>query len=392
LTHALHPSIAAAPPHRQLLLATALAVAVHALLLLGLPHFGLEGRAGEQGSAFVTRLITPPAPQSAAPEPALAEAPSHPKTTPRQTKPPATRETPPPADSAAFSTKAQGNLGSQISLLTESQAASPGGSPGPVAIWQPLSAEATETALQFARSTSSARSIGDAPVRVAPSAQLTYRSAGNFGGEAFDIKTMLNWRQDGNLYDARWPLYTPRIGEHTRIVTGLLSPQGLMPVVAELRMPEVLDMRFDYTAQQVHFGALDADAPLRPGAQDRLSVLLQLGALLAGDAGRYPVGTRIELPAVHPSGPGTWRFTVEAEEQVTALDDRSLPTLRLTHQPEGDNSPRIEVWLGINLEYLPVRLRITEPNGDTVEHTIRTAYTQNIPPSKPWQQPQPQQQ
>jgi hypothetical protein len=138
-------------------------------------------------------------------------------------------------------------------------------------------------------------------------------------------------------------------------------------------------MSFDYTARQVHFGAPNTDAPLRAGEQDRLSVLLQLGALLAGDAKRYPVGSVIELPAAHPYGTGTWRFAVEAEEQVTALQGQALPTLRLTHYAESDSDARIQVWLGRTINYLPVRLRITESNGDTVEHTMQTAHTQEVP-------------
>ncbi|MDR1969553.1 MAG: DUF3108 domain-containing protein [Burkholderiaceae bacterium] len=384
MTHALRSPHRAAPPRHQLLLATALALTVHALLLLGLPHFGSGVHAGEQGAAFVTRVIVPPVPRAATPEaePTPVETqPQQPLPQPAPKPHPATpRRTPPPkpSDTTALSTQTKGSLEPQASLLTAPPLReSFGGGILPAMIEPPLPAEAAATALQFAHS------AGDAPVQVAPAAQLTYRTVGHFGGAAFDLQTVLDWRQDGSLYSARWSLYTPRIGEYTRSVTGLLSPQGLVPVLATLRRPEAQDIRFDYTAQQIHFGAPDIDAPLRPGAQDRVGVLLQLGALLAGDAKRYPVGTRIDLPAVHPSGPGIWRFTVEAKEKVTALNDRSLSTLRLTHQPEGDDSPRMEVWLGAALNYLPVRLRVTEPNGDTAEYTILTAYTQTIPPSAP---------
>jgi hypothetical protein len=390
LTHALRSPNPAAPPRRQLLLATALTLAVHALLLLGLPHLGSGVNAGEQGSTFVTRVIVPPAPQAIAPEaePTPVEAQPQQPPLPRPAPhPPTPRRTPTPKppDSTTSSTQAKGSLGPQASLLTARPAReSFGGGAIPAMIEPPLPAEATATALQFARG------AGDALVRVAPAAQLTYRTAGNFGGESFNTQTVLDWRQDGSLYSANWKLYTPRIGEYTRTVTGLLSPQGLVPVVAALRRPDAQEMRFDYAAQQIHFGATDNDAPLRPGAQDRVGVLLQLSALLAGDLKRYPVGTRIDLPAAHPSGPGTWRFTVEAEEEVTAMNNQSLSTLRLTHQPEGDDSPRMEVWLGAALNYLPVRLRVTEPNGDTAEYTILTAYTQTIPPSTPSTPPPPQ--
>ena len=359
-----------------------LALAAHVLLLAGAPNLAAPKiRAGDPDAAFVTRLVAPPAPEPATTPPAPAaafepQAPPRPTPRPRRATPPVKPGTPPP--------ETRGGAGDDpdASLLAPPPLASfGGGRRGPAPILPPLDASAAAAALQFARG------AGDAPVRIAPGAEIRYRTVGQFGAQAIDFRTTLNWRQDGQFYEANWVLYSPLIGEHTRTSAGLLSPQGLTPVEATLRTPEVQAMRFDYAARQVHFGAPDAgppsagDAPLRPGAQDRLSVLLQLGALLAGDAGRYPVGSRIELPAVRPHGAGAWRFTVEAEEQISALQGRELPTLLLTHQPEDGSDARIEVWLGRTINYLPVRLRITEPNGDTVEHTMQTAYLQRTPPA-----------
>jgi hypothetical protein len=41
---------------------------------------------------------------------------------------------------------------------------------------------------------------------------------------------------------------------------------------------------------------------LLAGAQDRLSVLMQLGALLAGDPPRYPPGSVIAARSAEPAG------------------------------------------------------------------------------------------
>jgi len=353
-----------------LLAVVALVVAVHALLLVGLPHWPLKAPARSQSAAFVTRLVAPPAP-----EPAEVPAPTAAPPQPQAQRPSrAPRPKPPPA---APQPEIKNDADAPTSLLAPPPLASFGGSREPTPIQPPLLASEAAAALQFAAS------AGDAPVRVAPAATISYQSSGQIGGQAFALNTTLDWRQDGQSYESSWALYTPLIGEHTRNATGLLSPQGLVPVQAALRTPAVQGMRFDYAARRVRLGDPDADvitAPLRAGAQDQLSVLLQLGALLAGDARRYPVGTRIELPAVRPRGTGTWRFTVEAEERVNALQSSELPTLRLTHQPEDENDARIEVWLGRTINYLPVRLRITESNGDTVEHTMQTAHMQVVPP------------
>ncbi len=40
-------------------------------------------------------------------------------------------------------------------------------------------------------------------------------------------------------------------------------------------------------------------------------------------------------------------------------------------------------WLGRTLDYLPVRLRITEAGGDTVEHDLVTAWARPTPVAPP---------
>ena len=129
----------------------------------------------------------------------------------------------------------------------------------------------------------------------------------------------------------------------------------------------------------MHFGG--TDTALAAGTQDRLSVLIQLGALLAGDARRYPPASVIELPAAHANGPGQWRFTVIGPETEAAMG-RALDSVHLLHEPQGADDARIDVWLARQVEYLPVRLRITEANGDTFEHTVQTAYTETVPGSR----------
>ena len=87
-------------------------------------------------------------------------------------------------------------------------------------------------------------------------------------------------------------------------------------------------------------------------------------------------GSQVSLPSGR--GPGRWRFTVLGEETVPALG-RALATTHLLHEPQDAGDARIEVWLGHQIDYLPARVRITEANGDTFEHTVQTAYIETVP-------------
>ena len=213
-------------------------------------------------------------------------------------------------------------------------------------------------------------------MRVPPAARLGYDTHASVGSESIRTSTTFNWRHDGQNYESNWSLYTSRVGSHSRTNTGLITPQGLLPVRATLQPPSGPTIRFDYAEGRARFDSSEAE--LAPGMQDRLSVLIQLGALIAADAKRYPTGSVIELPAAHARGAGRWHFAVLGEETVAALG-RALTTTHLLHEPQGADDARIEVWLGHQIDYLPARVRITEANGDTFEHTAQTAYIETVP-------------
>ncbi|CAM5780939.1 DUF3108 domain-containing protein [Ottowia pentelensis] len=226
-----------------------------------------------------------------------------------------------------------------------------------------------------------AQGSDDAPVHVPRAAELTYLSLGSIGGQAFEVASTLAWRQDGRWYDIRWTLNVPRMGEQSRRASGVLTPQGLAPALAQWQGQGVdrQESRFDYDSQRVSFSATGAQAPLVAGTQDRLSALIQLGALLAADPARYPVGSAITLPAAHNQGVGVWRFAIVADETVPALGGKAVAAVHLSHIPTGDQSAQVDIWLGRALDYLPVRLRITEANGDHVDYELQTAYARPTP-------------
>jgi hypothetical protein len=110
--------------------------------------------------------------------------------------------------------------------------------------------------------------------------------------------------------------------------------------------------------------------PLLAGAQDRLSVVLQLGALMAGDPGRYPPDSVIAVQTVGPSDAEIWTFTVSGEEQV-AVQAGEFTARRLTRNPRKPFDDKIELWLAPDLGYLPVRIRQTQSNGDFIDLQLR---------------------
>ena len=100
-------------------------------------------------------------------------------------------------------------------------------------------------------------------------------------------------------------------------------------------------------------------------------MVLQLSALLAGDPTRYPLGTMLSFQTVSQREAEVWQFKVDNEETLS-LPYGELPSIKLLRTPRRDFDQRIELWLAPSLGYLPVRLRITNANGDFVDQLLRS--------------------
>ena len=87
----------------------------------------------------------------------------------------------------------------------------------------------------------------------------------------------------------------------------------------------------------------------------------------------------IELPAARLAGRGSWRFRVESEEPLPGPGGQPVATVHLLHAPQDAQDVRVELWLGRTLDYLPVRMRVTEADGDVVESNLASAYAQPTP-------------
>ena len=94
---------------------------------------------------------------------------------------------------------------------------------------------------------------------------------------------------------------------------------------------------------------------------------LQLGARIAARPQAYPPGSQLEVQAATAREALIWRFQVEGPEELQ-LPGGHQATLRLVRRPEGEFEPRLEVWLAPGLDYAPVRMRLTQHNGDHLDY------------------------
>jgi hypothetical protein len=203
-------------------------------------------------------------------------------------------------------------------------------------------------------------------VAVPKSVLLHYQVTAHTRGLVLNAQGQLHWRQDGNEYEAKLELLGGLFPKRTQESTGRITAEGLAPQRFSDKARSEEAAHFQRDEGKVSFSSNRPDAPLMPGAQDRLSVMLQLGAMIAGNPKNFGPGATISIQTASTRDAEVWQFTVEGEEALQ-LPGGELKALKLIRNPRKEFDQKIELWLAPGMDYVPVRLRLTQPNGDWVD-------------------------
>jgi hypothetical protein len=198
------------------------------------------------------------------------------------------------------------------------------------------------------------------------SVRLHYKVSAQSRNQLWHGAGELLWRHDGERYDAKLEVSAPLLPTRIQRSTGSITADGLAPLRFSDKSRSESAAHFQRDEGKVSFSNNRPDAPLLPGAQDRLSVLLQLGALIAGNPDKFRPAATIAIQTASTREAEPWLFTVEGEEQLQ-LPGGNVATLKLTRNPRKEFDIKVELWLAPGMDYVPVRLRLTQPNGDWLD-------------------------
>ena len=211
-----------------------------------------------------------------------------------------------------------------------------------------------------------------AAVAVPTSARLEYDVVGEVKGFPYSADSELLWKQDGQQYSAKLEIKVFLLGSRSQTSNGSIDGGGLEPTRFLDKARSELAAHFERDKGIIVFSSNAPSATLLAGAQDRLSVVLQLGALLAGAPTRYPSGTTIALQVVGPRDAEDWQFTV-GETETLKLPGGSVTGVKLSRHPRSAYDQKLDLWLAPSMGYLPVRLRMSQDNGDYVDQKWRAS-------------------
>lgn len=212
------------------------------------------------------------------------------------------------------------------------------------------------------------------PISLPGSLRLNYKIRGEVSKLPYSASGELLWLHDGKTYDARLEVSAWLLGSRVQTSRGLITAEGLAPTRFADKVRSEVAAHFERDKGKVIFSANTPEVALQPGAQDQLSIFIQLASLIGGEPGRYPKGTIFEMQAVGSRDAQTWRVVVDGEE-LLQLPGGELATLKLTRVSEKPFELSVELWLAPALGYLPARIRLSQDNGDFIEQQWRSSET-----------------
>ena len=185
----------------------------------------------------------------------------------------------------------------------------------------------------------------------------------------------LSWTIDGQTYrgrlDAGLSLLVTNLNLLHWISEGTVDSTGLVPrrALEQVRNRPAVAVHFNPDAKRISFSASEHSSPWLPGAQDRLSLLLQLSGIGRADSRQLERGVRILVGEKKDAT--VWRFVLAGKEDIDTPQGKVTTWHMSRPAVPGAYNARLDVWLAPAQAWLPVRIRNTEANGAVTTQTAK---------------------
>lgn len=184
----------------------------------------------------------------------------------------------------------------------------------------------------------------------------------------------LDWKPGaGGQYELRLEGHVAGLSILVQTSQGLIDEAGLAPLrFVDQRRRDTRAANFQRDKGRITFSGPAVEYPLLPGSQDRLSWMVQLGAILNAEPQRATSGAKVAMFIVGARGDGdVWVFRfVGAETVSTGLGP--VHAVKFTREPRKPYDTQVEVWLDPARSHLPVRAKLTTaPDGSSLELSLR---------------------
>ena len=200
---------------------------------------------------------------------------------------------------------------------------------------------------------------------------LNYELSGTSKGVRYTASASISWKHQDNSYQLRHEIQAFLFGKRSQTSAGQMGATGLLPTRFGDQFRQEQAAHFDRAKGLLIYSANTPSQAIEEGAQDRVSLFVQLAAAIAGTPDLRNLGQTLSFQVVSAKQAEVWTFAVLGNEKITTpLGD--LDSLKLHRVPRNEYDQKIDMWLSPAHGYLPARLRITQANGDVIEETLKS--------------------
>jgi hypothetical protein len=199
-----------------------------------------------------------------------------------------------------------------------------------------------------------------------PSVLLSYRLSGQEKGINYQASGELRWQRNDNAYAMSLSVKAFLLGSRHWRSVGQINATGLAPTRFSDSWRSERAAHFDRPNQRIVFSSNAPSAPLQPGAQDQVSLYVQLAAAMAQSGQQMPPGTRLQIQTATVRDALPWLLTLEKLETLQ-VDGQSLQTVKWVCQPRNRFDAQVEFWVSAAHDWLPARIRITQASGSFID-------------------------
>ncbi len=347
---------------------------VHMVLILGMSgtlDWRLQSAEPIRVAPMQTRWVAPPV-ATPAPAPNPAAKPRTRVATEPAKKPPTTApvaEPAAPADAATVSDSVTA-APPEPTLRPSAEAASQ-----PAAESAPQVNTATEVAsVPAATMPADVVSVALPPILLGalpPPVLLNYRLTGQDKGLTYHASGELKWQHNEAAYALSLSVKAFLVGSRHWRSQGDITHAGLAPARFSDSWRNERAAHFDRANQRVVFSNNAPVATLEAGAQDQISLYVQLAAAMAGEPQRFQPGARLQVQTATIRDALPWLLTMGPPEALQ-LNGQSISTFKWVCQPRNRFDATVEFWVSAQHAWMPVRIRITQVSGSFIDLMLRS--------------------
>lgn len=206
-----------------------------------------------------------------------------------------------------------------------------------------------------------------------PSAKLFYFIRADIKGLNIEGTGLIDWEKSNDKYslnsETRTALTGVLIAEKSQ---GLIDLSGLAPEIFSIKRfrKELVTTDLDRKNYKINYQGNVNPQSLSGTEQDRLSVLWQLLTLARSTPQKFSLGAKHKFIVVGSQDSEPWIFEVKKLQRIqTSLGE--IDAIQISRQAlESPDAQGMEIWLAPSLDWYPVKIRLTEKNGDFVEQTL----------------------